>query len=762
MNNSSLHSLYQELNKPQHDAVMHTNGPLLVIAGAGSGKTRVITTRIVHLLVEHAMPAYSIIALTFTNKAAQEMRSRIAHTLGERISLPFIGTFHAYCLQLLKKYRHLIDIPFNSMLDADDQKKLIHDILKKNNLHKQFSGTTIAYQISLLKNKHFNAQEIEKNITNPIIYEIYAAYEAEKALSKCFDFDDLLVHTVRLFEKNESFRTEFQQTVRHILVDEYQDTNIIQNALLKLMALNNKNLGIDSLCAVGDEDQSIYSWRGAHVANIHNFSKEFPNTTIIKIEQNYRSVQPILDTANTIINNNNQRIPKQLWSERKAVNRLKALTCVSEYQEAEAIAQLSMITREHLQTKNCAVLYRTHSQSRSIEEALIKNSVPYVIVGGIQFYERKEIKDILAYLKLIINPHERTSLARVINTPSRGLGEKFEEQLHDYWSREPFLSFQEIIRHILNDAPLSPSKHASLNGFLYIFADITAQTTPSVAIEKIIKTTQYKTYIKDKHDKHDAEERLKNIDELVKAAVHFEHQGINTVSLFLDEVALLQEKNHATDHEERKVTLMTLHAAKGLEFDIVMLPGLEEQIIPSSRSIEQEESLEEERRLLYVGITRAREYVLMLHAQFRSLYGQTTSSLPSRFLDELPQDLITIESCSYWKPLQFNSYFKKWLNVAQHEDTVFTFGNYAAKIPLNKNDGATTHVFTNKYSSVKKTVIAPSKTKTVFKPFQPVRHNTYGIGIVQKEEIRADGSVCVIVKFKEGVKKIIASFLTAA
>lgn len=328
MENQTTQSFYtnitQELNAPQQEAVLHTTGPLLVIAGAGSGKTRVITTRITHLMHEHSIPAYNIIALTFTNKAAQEMKSRIKQFLGESVPLPFVGTFHAYCLQILKQYRHLIETPFNSMLDADDQKKLIHDILKRNNLQKQFSGTTISYQISLLKNRHIDPQTIGQNITNPLIYEIYATYEKEKALSKCLDFDDLLLHTVYLFQKNESFRKEFQQRIRHILVDEYQDTNTVQHTLLKLMALDEKKLAVDSICAVGDEDQSIYSWRGAQVTNIHNFTKDFVGTKIIKIEQNYRSVEPILHVANTVISHNTQRIVKKLWSEKKL---MIALNC---------------------------------------------------------------------------------------------------------------------------------------------------------------------------------------------------------------------------------------------------------------------------------------------------------------------------------------------------------------------------------------------------------------------------------------------------
>jgi DNA helicase-2/ATP-dependent DNA helicase PcrA len=755
MARASHPSLYDfintQLNDAQKEAVTHPNGSLLVIAGAGSGKTRVITARIAHLMIEHDVPASQIVALTFTNKAAQEMKERITAFLDPHSAMPFVGTFHSYCLQLLKKYRHLVAVPFNSLLDADDQKKIVTDILKRSNLQKQFSATTLTYQISLIKNSSVQTDITPAHFQNPLIYDIYTAYEKEKTISTCFDFDDLLLHTVTLFKKNSAFKQEFHKTVRHLLVDEYQDTNIVQHTLLKLMALEQKQFIIDSLCAVGDEDQSIYSWRGAHVSNMLGFNKDFPGTTLIKIEQNYRSVQPILQAANSIIEHNTHRNPKKLWSEKKATDRIRLLSCTSEYQEADALAQLSGVVQKNMPIKECAILYRTHAQSRAIEEALIKNSIPYKIIGGIQFYERKEIKDLLAHLKLIINPFDRTSLFRVINTPTRGLGEKFEEQLRELWILEPLMNFHEILRLLLQQESLSASKVQALNAFLNTFTDLYPGSNPAQALEQIIKKTQYRGYIQDCYEKEDATGRLENITELIEAALHFEKTKIDTVSLFLDEISLLQEKK--TDNEQtdqHRILLMTLHAAKGLEFDVVMLPGLEEHTIPSTRSLDNQEALQEERRLLYVGITRAREYVLLSHAQLRSTYGRTTSTIPSRFLDELPHTEIIKDQCPYWKSIQFSAYFKRWLNITI-EDTVITFG------APSRWTSTASHTVT----SFGKVVApqSPSKSTTLFKPLQPVKHATYGVGIVQKEESRPDGSVCVTVKFKEGVKKILSTFL---
>ena len=735
------------LNAQQKEAVTHIQGSLLVIAGAGSGKTRVITTRITHLMLEHYIPAPAIVALTFTNKAANEMKERIAKFVGTDRNLPFVGTFHSYCLRLLKENAHLLDVPFLSILDGDDQKKMIHNILKRANLHKQIAARQAAYHISQVKNKNISlSKPSEQLFDNPLMPDIFEAYEKEKTASKCLDFDDLILKTVGLFKKNRVFKKEFQDTVSHLLVDEYQDTNVVQHELLKQMALRNKKLAVDSICAVGDEDQSIYSWRGAQVSNMLNFQKDFGKTTIIKIEQNYRSVQPILHVANHIIKKNKQRNPKKLWSERKAQDRVRLLTCVSEYQEADAITHLVSVHRNHHKDHQIAVLYRTHTQSRAIEEAFLKHAVPYKIVGGIQFYERKEIKDLLAYLRLVVNPFDRAALFRILNIPARGFGTKFEEQLYESLTQQPFMTFFDGCEHLHETLP--SSKKLAIKQFLKIFEGITAQTKPSAALDLIVGRTAYNAYLKKTYEPEDAQTRIQNVQELGAAMKHFETQKVDTIALFLDEVTLMQEKLAATDDEEQKVLLMTLHAAKGLEFDIVALIGLEEGILPTSRALyddDNDKALEEERRLFYVGITRAKERLLLTNAKFRYTYGQMSDQLPSQFLDELPKKHIAMEDCNYWNGARFRQYFADWIGL-KHDNPLSSFSRTQRQ-----------------FATLIKDKIKQPKTRTsaggTWKPNQPVKHKTYGMGLIQKVEKKSSNTV-VTVKFKSGTKKIVSRFLT--
>ncbi len=734
------------LNSEQEKAVLHEQGPLLVIAGAGSGKTRVITARIAHLMIHHKMHASAIVALTFTNKAANEMKERITSFIGADQELPFVGTFHSYCLRLLRTNRHLIDTPFIAILDEDDQKKLVHDILKRSNMLTQLAPRQAAYHISQMKNKNINLDKPSHQLfDHPLMPDIYQAYEEEKRASKALDFDDLLLETVRLFKKEKSFKESFQAIVRHILIDEYQDTNIVQHELLRQMALQGKKVALDSLCAVGDEDQSIYSWRGANVTNMLNFQKDFPATTLIKIEQNYRSVQPILDTANHVIQRNTQRNPKKLWSERKASNRIKLLTCLSEYQEADAITQLIATMHRHQITQEIAVLYRTHAQSRALEESFLKHSIAYKIIGGIQFYERKEIKDLFAYLKLIVNPFDRASLFRIINTPTRGFGDKFEEQLYDRLKAEPFLTFHAACTTLRTE--MAPAKQRAVQEFLGIFDGLTAQDNPSRALQLIIERTSYLAFIKKSYEKDEAQTRIENIQELLDAMKHFESQKIDTITTFLDEVALMQEKLTATENDKHKVVLMTLHAAKGLEFDTVIVAGLEQGVLPTTRALHEDTmALEEERRLFYVGMTRAKERLLITHTKFRYTYGQMSEQVPSQFLDELPAKLVTKEDCAYWNNARFANYFAEWFSI-KHGDA-FAF---------EKNRTEFASLIKDKITA-KPPVRASKKENTPFKVHQPVQHKKYGTGIVQGVEKTSDTTV-VTVKFKSGVKKIVASFL---
>ncbi len=734
------------LNEAQATAVLHKEGPLLVIAGAGSGKTRVITARIAHLMIYHQIHASAIVALTFTNKAANEMKERITSFIGTNRELPFVGTFHSYCLRLLKTNQHLLDIPFISILDEDDQKKLLHDILKRSNMLTQLAPRQAAYHISQMKNKNLHFDKPSHQLfEHPLMPDIYQAYEAEKRASKALDFDDLLLETVRLFKKEKSFKEGFQALVRHILVDEYQDTNVVQHELLRHMALQGKQVILDSLCAVGDEDQSIYSWRGANVTNMLNFQKDFPATKLIKIEQNYRSVQPILDTANHIIQRNTQRNPKKLWSERKASHRIKLLTCLSEYQEADAITQLITTMHRHEVSHEIAVLYRTHAQSRALEESFLKHSIAYKIIGGIQFYERKEIKDLFAYLKLIVNPFDRASLFRILNTPTRGFGDKFEEQLYEILKTQPFIPFYQAAALLQTTMP--PAKQRALTDFLAVFEGVSAQDMPSRALHLILERTGYISFIKKNYEQDEATTRIANIQELIDAMKHFEAQKINTIATFLDEVALMQEKLTDIEQEKHKVVLMTLHAAKGLEFDTVIIAGLEHGVLPTTRALHEDQSaLEEERRLFYVGITRAKERLLLTHTKFRYTYGQMSEQIPSQFLDELPAKLIVKEDCAYWNNSRFVHYFADWLGI-KHGDA-FAFEKHRTEFATLIKDKI-------EAKPVKK---SSKKEDGSFKKHQPVQHKKYGTGIVQSVEKSSETSV-VTVKFKAGIKKIVASFL---
>lgn len=727
-----------ELNESQKKAVTHQEGPILVIAGAGSGKTRVITARITHLMLEYAVAPHAIIALTFTNKAAEQMKGRIGSFMPVHVPKPFVGTFHSYCLKLLQQHGHLIGHETINILDADDQQELLGQLIKKNHLEKRISAKNMTYQISVIKNNMTDAT------IDPLFKQVWTAYEQEKKLSKCLDFDDLLLEGLKLFKQAESFKENFGNTVRHVLVDEYQDTNVTQHELLKSMCLANKKFTLDSLCAVGDEDQSIYSWRGATVANILHFKKDFPKTTVYTIDQNYRSVSPILQIANQVIKNNKQRNPKELWSEKKANDRARVMRCLSGYQEAEAFACSIKQFSKKQKLNSIAVLYRAHYQSRTIEEALIRHSIPYVIVGGIQFYERKEIKDMLAYLRLIANPFDRVSFGRVINCPPRGLGDKFQEQFYQIWDTQPFWTWHDAAEQMIAQKMIPPAKKATLEHVIKLLKSKSAFDKPRITLEFLLAELHYFTHLKNSYDPQEAEAKIENIKELLRATAHFEGIGLLTLTDFLAEIALLQERSSKKNEGSNNVQLMTLHAAKGLEFDMVMLSGLEEGSFPSTHSVYQPEAIEEERRLFYVGITRAREYLLLSTARYRYTFGTMTDQISSRFLDEIPESSAPRYDTSYWQEPQFQEFFASWFGTktAIAASTVLTFGS-AKKIPTS-----VAPIITERHA----------KSTTGWKKNQPVKHKTFGVGVIQ--EVNKKGAdTFITAKFKSGDKKIKAEFL---
>lgn len=735
--------LYAHLNEQQYQAVVHERGAQLVLAGAGSGKTRVITSRIVHLMTQQNVQPSSIIALTFTNKAAHEMKERIARGIGEQKSLPFIGTFHAYCLTLLKRYAHRSGIPQFSIIDEDDQRKIISDILHKEGLTKQYAAKTVLGRISYLKSHSLEPErEALAFFGHPTMYELYVRYEQEKRKSNCFDFDDLLHETVHLFKKDADFKAQFNRTIRHILVDEYQDTNKIQHALLVLMAKEGEHCVVDSLCAVGDEDQSIYSWRGATVENILSFKADFPDVSIVKIEQNYRSVQPILDLANHLIAHNTKRNPKNVWSERKGTDRIRFVACGSQYQEADLVVSFVREVRSK-SNRSCAVLYRTHTQSRSIEEAFLKQSIPYKVVGGIQFYERKEIKDLLAYARLIVNPHDRLAALRAMQVPSRGLGPKVEEQVLELWNQEPLFTFDAVFRALLDQGIITGKKRDSVAAFLSVFQELSPDQKPGFVLTEIVKRIRYTQYIQDEYDTQEAQDRIAIVTELMNAIRYLEETKTTTLDLFLQEVMLMndlaQKQSHSQDQE--CVFLMTLHAAKGLEFDCVALVGLEEGILPSNRSIEEPGALEEERRLLYVGITRAKEWLLLTYAKTRYLYGQHSDQRKSRFADDMALLLIAQDDCSNWRSYQLSNYCGAWINGT------------------TKSEHVAPRTYAKNYFAKTESKIDDSIQQKKWKKNDLVQHAQYGVGMVMAVEEKMNGALFLEINFKTGRKKISADFV---
>ena len=755
--------LKKDLNGPQREAVEKNKGAILVVAGAGSGKTRVITARMANLILNKQADPQSILALTFTNKAAGEMKERLTSFLGATTSLPFVGTFHAYALLLLRTNPNLLPFTDFTIIDEDDQKKILKKILKKSGLEKQISPSKLSHQISKVKNRIKSDEDDEYQ--KPFFKELFLAYETEKAAAHCFDFDDLLLTILKIFEKNKDFKKKFQSRIKHILVDEYQDTNSVQHELLKNMGLNEKNkFVLDSLCAVGDQDQSIYSWRGAVVANMISFQKDFSPVETIKIEQNYRSVQPILKAANEVIKNNQNRHPKKLWSDKKARNRILSVSCKSGYQEADTVSAYLKSLPKKSKLKDVAILYRTHFQSRSIEESLIRSSIPYLIVGGIRFYERKEIKDLLAYLRLIVNPFDRTSLFRVINCPQRGLGAKFEELLYTEWNNNPLLDFKQILKFLLDEKKfkIKGTKADSIKLFLKIFKGLDKKEKASVLISEIIDKTMYLSYLRKAYDQRDADTKIENIQELVQSIENFEKRRKKaTLETFLHEIALLQEKIEGNKNQTDFVQMMTLHAAKGLEFDTIIIAGLEENLLPSSRSMNSNEALEEERRLFYVGMTRARERLVLTRAAYRNTYGQIADQVVSRFLTEVPNNLIHHIDLTNVHSSKIKTLLSAWLGTAI-ESTVTVFG---AKAQISAK------AFKKEFAVPPKFLKKSIKTKTnskksksgistgVWKRNQPVLHKTFGMGVVKKIERVAEDKYYLTIFFKSGEKRISSRFV---
>lgn len=638
-----MNSLLTGLNKEQQQAVQHTEGPLLILAGAGSGKTKVLTVRIAHLLSQGINP-YEILAITFTNKAAKEMKSRVEGLVGDVANRIWLSTFHSFCAKFL---RFEIDsfLGYNSnftIYDTSDSQAVIKAALKALNLDDKYYpvGAMIA-AISDAKNQLLFASDFRKQARDfyqEKVADVYEYYERELRKNNALDFDDLLLVAVKLLQSNEAVLDKYSKRFRYVMIDEYQDTNHAQYLLAKLLASHWKNIAV-----VGDADQSIYAWRGADIQNILDFEKDYPNCTSIKLEQNYRSTKIILDAANAVIENNEGRPKKNLWTDKTEGAKIQHFTAQSEHEEAAFIGDT--IAKKHdihgVPYGDMAILYRTNAQSRVLEEALIKRALPYTMVGGTKFYDRKEIKDVLAYLRVLYNPFDDLSLLRIINVPKRSIGATTVAKLQDYARANGTSLFMTLTQLHLVDTIKGKTKEKLEEFGILIFTLVAEMEDKTVLdiLESILDRTGYLAQLEESTDPQD-QARAENIGELLSVAKDFQDTNpTGTVEDFLEQVALVNDVD-SFEQEESKVTLMTLHAAKGLEFPIVFLGGLEEGLFPHSRTLMNPEEIEEERRLAYVGITRAEKELYISNATTRTVFGRTSSYLPSRFIDEIPEELV--------------------------------------------------------------------------------------------------------------------------
>ncbi len=638
-----MNSLLTGLNKEQQQAVQHTEGPLLILAGAGSGKTKVLTVRIAHLLAQGVNP-YEILAITFTNKAAKEMKSRVEGLVGDVANRIWLSTFHSFCAKFL---RFEIDsfLGYNSnftIYDTSDSQAVIKAALKSLNLDDKYYpvGAMIA-AISDAKNQLLFASDFRKQARDfyqKKVADVYEYYERELRKNNALDFDDLLLVAVKLLQSNAAVLDKYSHRFRYVMIDEYQDTNHAQYLLAKLLASHWKNIAV-----VGDADQSIYAWRGADIQNILDFEKDYPNCTSIKLEQNYRSTKIILDAANAVIDNNEGRPEKNLWTDKTEGAKIQHFTAQSEHEEAAFIGDT--IAKKHdihdVPYGDMAILYRTNAQSRVLEEALIKRALPYTMVGGTKFYDRKEIKDVLAYLRVLYNPFDDLSLLRIINVPKRSIGATTVAKLQEYARANGTSLFMTLTQLHLIDSIKGKTKEKLEEFGILIFTLVSEMENLTVLdiLESILDRTGYLAQLEESTDPQD-QARAENIGELLSVAKDFQDTNPSgTVEDFLEQVALVNDVD-SFEQEEAKVTLMTLHAAKGLEFPIVFLCGLEEGLFPHSRTLMNPEEIEEERRLAYVGITRAEKELYISNATTRTVFGRTCSYLPSRFIDEIPEELV--------------------------------------------------------------------------------------------------------------------------
>ena len=729
------------LNPQQAEAVINTEGPMLIMAGAGSGKTKVLTCRVANLLQKGVRP-YRILAITFTNKAAAEMRERVNNMSGPAAKDVWLFTFHAFCARFLRmEIDKLPGYGGNfAIYDTADSQNLIKQILKEMNLDdKRFQPLGILSRISNAKNALQDAAAFARqagDFYEQKVADIYSRYEQKLQLNNALDFDDLLMLSIKLLQENKEVREKYQDRFDYLLVDEYQDTNHAQYLLTKFLAAKHRNI-----CVVGDADQSIYGWRGADIQNILDFEKDYPDAKVIKLEQNYRSTQIILDAANAVIENNTGRKPKNLWTENKSGADIIYFQAVDERDEARfVIEQLQNLQcTENKKLGDMAILYRTNTQSRIFEEMLIKSGISYNMVGGLKFYERKEIKDIIAYLRVIFNPADSLSLLRIINVPKRGIGDASLAKIQAYAAANNVSLFEAVSNAAAIDGLSSRfvSKLDDLAGIIFELMNLASEAPVEDLIDRVLRDTGYLEELENERTPQ-AQSRIDNLHELISVAQEFAaSEEENNLENFLAHVALVSDIDD-TELGEDAITLMTLHSSKGLEFPVVFLVGMEEGLFPHARTLMDETEIEEERRLCYVGITRAKEKLFLSSTKMRTIYGNTVTYPPSRFLQEIPARLV--------KTIKRQERFSALENFKQVSE------KYSAR-PQKPASTFNPHSF-----MPQKPVAAAGGTGTRFNTGDRVSHSKWGEGMVVSVKDSPDGQEVKVAFAGAGVRSLLTKY----
>ena len=730
------------LNPQQAEAVINTEGPMLIMAGAGSGKTKVLTCRVANLLQKGVRP-YRILAITFTNKAAAEMRERVNNMSGPAAKDVWLFTFHAFCARFLRmEIEKLPGYGGNfAIYDTADSQNLIKQILKEMNLDdKRFQPSGILSRISNAKNALQDAAAFARqagDFYEQKVADIYSRYEQKLQLNNALDFDDLLMLSIKLLQENKEVREKYQDRFDYLLVDEYQDTNHAQYLLTKFLAAKHRNI-----CVVGDADQSIYGWRGADIQNILDFEKDYPDAKVIKLEQNYRSTQIILDAANAVIENNTGRKPKNLWTENKSGADIIYFQAVDERDEARfVIEQLQNLQRtENKKLGDMAILYRTNTQSRIFEEMLIKSGISYNMVGGLKFYERKEIKDIIAYLRVIFNPADSLSLLRIINVPKRGIGDASLAKIQAYAAANNVSLFEAVSNAAAIDGLSSRfvSKLDDLAGIIFELMNLSGEAPVEDLIDRVLRDTGYLEELENERTPQ-AQSRIDNLHELISVAQEFAaSEEENNLENFLAHVALVSDIDD-TELGEDAITLMTLHSSKGLEFPVVFLVGMEEGLFPHARTLMDETEIEEERRLCYVGITRAKEKLFLSSTKMRTIYGNTVTYPPSRFLQEIPARLVkTIKRQERFSALEnFKQVSEKYSARPQKPASTFNPHSFMPQKPAAAAGGT---------------------AGTRFNNGDRVSHSKWGEGMVVSVKDSPDGQEVKVAFAGAGVRSLLTKY----